>query len=162
MSLPHRKSRNPASPTPESPAPAGASEMQKMLDGAVTGELLGTRPTIMGREIRPVTLASIALLKQAKSPLIEGVAIKDIQNVLLECCVFMFLQTSSLAEATSYVFGPYNELVLKALEFADTIPPEDVGGAVNQIIVAIRDATSTQVRAKSKHDDGGGTPRGNE
>lgn len=139
----------PDTPTP-TPVLSNQDSMQAMMDASVGGELLGVRKRILGREINPITLASIALLKQVKSPLIEGVPIESIQNVILECCIFMFLQTTPLREATALAFGDRIDLISASLEFANEIKPDDIQGTVTAIVDVLRDSTTTKVKTNPK------------
>ncbi len=116
--------------------------------------LLNTKKTIMGYELNPITLASIALLQQLKSPLIAGKPIDEVDNIVLDCCIFIKVQTLSIKEATKLVFGPKEALLEAALEMASTIPPNEIEGVISSIIELLRDSTSTRVsvEAESKAD----------
>jgi hypothetical protein len=144
---------------PPTTAAGSIEEMQRLMDVSVSGEALGTKTTLLGREIRPITLASITLLKQVRSPLVEGVKVDEIENVLLECCIFMVLQTGTIKEATKLAFGSRDELVEAALTFADSIEPDKVQSAVEVILGTLKESTSTKVQPQPKQGD---PPAGNE
>jgi hypothetical protein len=118
---------------------------QKELDDSILSEILGVQPTIAGIQLRPITLASIALLKQVESPLIEGKPFEEIQNIILDCCIFLKIQSSDVKAATKLAFGDYDVLVSESLELAERIEPNKIKEVVQSIVDLLSDQTSTKV-----------------
>jgi len=126
------------------------SDIQSIIDGSINEELFGVNPTIAGLEVRPLTLASIALLKQVGSSLIEGKQFSEIENVVMECCIFLKLQSAPLKEATRLAYGEPEDLAVAALEIGEKIAPYEVENIISSIVKLLTDSTSTKVSAKSK------------
>ena len=120
------------------------SDTQQKLDNSVLKEILQHNPTIAGVKIRPITLASIALLKQLKSPLIEGTPFEEIENIILDCAIFLKVQSCDIKESTKLAFGDPSDLVAEALELADKIDPSKIKDVVASIVTLLQDATSTK------------------
>lgn len=118
---------------------------QTELDNSILKEILGVQPTIAGVELRPITLASIAILKQVGSPLIEGRAFDEIHNIILDCCIFLKIQSSDIKTATKLAFGDYDTLVAESLELAERIDPNKIKEVVQSIVDLLSDSTSTKV-----------------
>lgn len=158
--------RKPTRPTDTAIQPAFDSglnprDLQEAMDDSVVPEVLGRGVVLLGKKLRPVTLASIALLKQVKSDLIAGVVIEESDNIILDCCVFLLLHSVTLEEATELAFDSPNKLRMEALILADSIGPADVNAMTKAIVDLLRDSTSTQVKAEPKKDIKGGNPLGN-
>ena len=118
---------------------------QAKLDESVLAELLEAPKTILGYQMQPVTLGTIALLQQLKSPLIMGVDVKSVDNMILDCCIFVRIQTLPIKEATRLVFGDKDTLIEAAIEMASQIPPSQIADVVTSIVSLLKDATSTRV-----------------
>ncbi len=146
----------------EPPAlPPETDELQSLMDGAVRGSLLGVEKTVAGRKLRPITMASVALLQEINSPLINGVTLDAVPNLLLECCIFVCLQTCTLKEAKARVFGERSILLDKALEIADEVPANETKDVIDTSMEILKDSISTQVKASSKGDGKPSSPMGN-
>jgi len=136
-------------------------DLQEAMDDSVAAEVLGHNVTLLGKKLRPVTLASIALLKQVNSDLIAGVVIEESSNIILDCCIFLLLHSVSLEEATALAFDSPNNLRLAALKLADEIGAADIQETTGAIVQLLKDATSTQVRATQKEKGKDRNPLGN-
>lgn len=121
------------------------TDIQEILNMTTNAGLLNPPTVLLGHKLRPITLASIALLQQLKSPLISGTVIDQVENIILDCCIFIKVQSSSVKEATKLVFGPKEALYESALELADSIAPNEIETVVSSIIALLRDSTSTRV-----------------
>ena len=120
-------------------------EVQKDLDQSVIVDMLGVKDEVLGLELRPLTLASIALLSQVKSPLIDGVEIENIDNILLEICIFITLQSCDIDKSTELAFGDRSKLIAEAMQIANKINANEVELITEKVINVIGDSTSTQV-----------------
>lgn len=135
-------------------------DLQSLHDAAVSNEVLGKPKYILGRELRPVTLETIVLLKQINSPLVLGVSMEEIENIFLDCCVFIVLQSGDNKEARRLAWNP-DELRDAALDLAAEVPAtefETVSDSVNNLLV---EATQTSVEAKAKKGGADDDPLGN-
>lgn len=119
-------------------------EARRLMEVELAGELLETGPSILGEELRPITLASIALLMQVDSDLIKGVPIEECRNVLLDCCRFIRLQTLPLKEAARLV-RDMDRLDMEALEFADRIPANQTQEVIKAVVTCLRATTENRV-----------------
>tara|TARA_R100000963_G_C4637309_1_gene101216 strand:- start:653 stop:1174 length:522 start_codon:yes stop_codon:yes gene_type:complete len=124
-------------------------EVQKDLDQSVIVDMLGVKDEVLGIELRPLTLASIALLSQVKSPLIDGVLVEDMDNILLEICIVITLQSCDIDKATELAFGDRSKLIAEAMKIADGVKANEVELITEKVIDIIGDSTSTQVEPLS-------------
>jgi hypothetical protein len=136
-------------------------ELQELMDSSVHSSLLGVGALVGGRRLRPITMATITHLKELNSPLINGIALDEIQNILLECCIFVCIQSVPLEEATDLVYGDRKALVKAALAFADNVPAHETKSVIDATVGSLKDAVSTQVKAKSKSSDTPSAEMGN-
>lgn len=130
------------------------SEQLEKLDDtpSMISEMLGDGPTILGREVRPVTLASIALLERIGSPLIAGQNIEHTPEITLECMKFLLLQTGELEDARQYSLD-LAKLDIAALDLADSINPAEAEDVLNQVVSLLQDSMSTQVEPHVEDED---------
>jgi hypothetical protein len=127
-----------------------SENIQEILNLTANAGLLKAPVTLAGYELKPITLASIALLQQLKSPLIAGKPIEDVENIVLDCCIFIKVQSLSVREATKLVFGPKEALLEAALDMASTIPPTQIEQVITSIVDLLRESTSTRVSVESE------------
>lgn len=117
---------------------------QEKLDASILDVVFAKPRKIAGREVRNPTLASVGLLKAAKSELIQGKQINEIQNMVIECCIFVVLHTVPLPEAVALANGPREVLELKAYELAESINMHEVGSFSDEVMAMLHDAMSTK------------------
>lgn len=130
-----------------------SDELDKVDDTpSMISEMLGDGPTILGREVRPVTLASIALLERIGSPLIAGKNIEHTPEITLECMKFLLLQTGELEDARQYSLD-LAKLDIAALDLADSINPSEAEDVLNQVVSLLQDSMSTQVEPHVEDED---------
>lgn len=127
-----------------------SEDIQELLNLTANNGLLKNQITVAGHELRPITLASIALLQQLKSPLIAGKPIDDVENIVLDCCIFIKVQSLSVKDATKLVFGPKEAMLEAALDMAATIPPNQIEEVITSIVNLLRESTSTRVSVVSE------------
>jgi hypothetical protein len=145
-----------------------SQDIQELLNLSTNAGLLKAPVIVAGHELRPITLASIALLQQLKSPLIAGKPIDDVDNIVLDCCIFIKVQSMSIREATKLVFGPKEALLEAALEMASAIPPTQIEEVISSIVNILKDSTSTRVSPEAEGGKdvvsmaNGSVPQGNE
>jgi len=141
------------------PTKAPAS-LQEMHDSTVNAEVLGKGHTVAGLTLRPVTLETIVLLKQVNSPLILGEEISQVENIFLDCCIFIVLQTVDSMEARKLAWDE-EALRNKALDLSATIPAGEFETLTQGINSILGDATTTAVDAKPPKGEKPGDPLGN-
>lgn len=129
---------------------------QQQLEKSLLSGLLGAPKTIAGVELKPITLASIAILKQVDSPLIEGRAYDEIENIILDCCIFLKIQSSDVKTAQKLAFGDRNILISEALELAANIEPSSIKDVVGSIVELLQDSTSTKVNVIASEGESSG------
>ena len=127
--------------------------MQSILDETVKPDLLNAQKTVHGYKVHPITMAYVTLLQQVKSPLIAGVPLDQIDNILLDCCIFIRIQTLDVKAATKLAFGPRENLIEEALELAKDINAGDIESIITEIIDMLKDSTSTRVKPLPRSDD---------
>ena len=74
-----------------------------------------------------------------------GVDVNSVDNMILDCCIFVRIQTLPIKEATRLVFGDKDTLIEAAIEMASQIPPSQIADVVTSIVSLLKDATSTRV-----------------
>jgi hypothetical protein len=119
-------------------------EQQQHNDAVIQNDLLGNGPTLLGMSLRPITLATLALLQQLDSDLLKGKAIEDCDNILLDCCRFVRMQTLPLKEATHLV---RNRAAMDdaALALADKVPPYELESFVGLVTTALHSSMDNKV-----------------
>jgi hypothetical protein len=110
----------------------------------VQSDMLGHMPTIFGKKLRPIKLASIALLQKTKNEIVSGKAIEDCDNLLLDSCKVVLLQSISLREAIKLADDP-NELELQAYELADQIAPSEMPQFQQLVMDLLQSSQETRV-----------------
>lgn len=111
---------------------------------SMVNELFGEGSIVVQLQMRPITLASIALLERIDSQLINGNPIIHTPEMVLECCKFIALQTGTLKEAQA-LSRDRDALDDRAFEIADKIGPSRAEEVLNEITAMLKDATDTQV-----------------
>jgi len=123
----------------------------------VSSSLMGGKVVVAGRELKRVTLASLAVLQRIKSPLIMGVPLKEIEDEMLtEALVFIYIHSVDIKKLASMVASSPNprQLILaRAIEFADDIEPNEIQGIVQRILELITRATATKVQPIPSDDE---------
>tara|TARA_R110002110_G_scaffold207671_1_gene419845 strand:+ start:472 stop:951 length:480 start_codon:yes stop_codon:yes gene_type:complete len=140
--------------------PATTEDLQAVHDASVGAEAMGQPIYVAGQTLRPVTMETIVLLKQVDSPLILGKPIEDVDNIFLDCCIFVALQGSEAKEARRLAWNP-DDLRDAALDLAATVPATEFQTFIEQINELLRDSTSTSVDAQPKRGDAADDPLGN-
>lgn len=146
------RSRKRASAKSEEKAPQKGG-MQALMDAAGEDSMLGKKQRVLGRDLRSITLADIAILNQAHSPLIDGSQISEVPNITLDSCIFIYLLSVPIKEATNLVFGDPDILRDKALEMASEVHPSEVTNLTTTCINLLKEATSTQVKVEPRKGD---------
>ena len=123
--------------------------LQDVLNMSTNAGLLNPTTVLAGQSLRPITLASIALLQQLNSPIIAGKPIEEVDNIILDCCIFIKVQSVTAKEATKLVFGPKEALLEAAMDLAEAIAPHEIENVISSIIALLRDSTSTRVNVES-------------
>lgn len=137
--------------TPKAPDPMEAmlDEQSELMNVATAESLLGGKSEVLGIQLRPVTLASIAMLTQIGSDLIAGKTMDECENIIMDCCHFIRIQTLPLKEAAA-LCRDLDALDDASLEFADKIPPKDIKNVVAAITRILQEATETQVEPQDE------------
>ena len=123
-------------------------EAAEMMGNAVGEDMLGIVEEIANVQLRPVTMATIALLKTTGNDHISGKTFEEIPNLSLDTAKFVILQDASrsVREAVAITRDP--ELFEgMAYELMETIPAEKNAELNMRVILAIKDAMMTQVKA---------------
>lgn len=133
----------------------GQNPEQAQLDKAVLPSFLRQQDiTLGGVKCRPITTATIAMLKEIDSPFIMGVPIAGITNPFLDACMVVVLQSAERTAAQSGELAENRrELKRLAYELADTLPAQllvtdreaNVFGLVDQVINAINSSMVTRM-----------------
>lgn len=119
---------------------AHAEKMNK----AVSADLIGVPIKVGNLTLRPFTLATASMLKEIESPLIMGVPMASVPNIVLEVMRLLALQSATLSEARAMV-ADRDKLDDAAYAIADSIPVNKTSDVVEQAIQKLREASETQV-----------------
>jgi hypothetical protein len=102
--------------------------------------------TVAGHPMRGFTLASTAMMKQLKSPLIEGIPSDQIENIILETFMVVILQSMTFEEAC-VACKDRPALELLAWAEMEKIPASETREVISETIKALRTATETRVKS---------------
>jgi hypothetical protein len=111
---------------------------------AVQSDLLGVKPSILGKKLRPVKLASIALLQKTNNEIVSGKPMEECANLILDSCKFVVLQSVPLREAIKLTEN-LDELEMRAYELAEDIAPAEMPAFQQMVIDLIQTAQETRV-----------------
>jgi hypothetical protein len=125
----------------------------------VTDDLLGRDVDVGPFKMKPITLATISLLKEINSPLIMGVQLDDVPNIVQNVLELILIQKLPLKDAAELV-QDRTTFRLRCLEMGDGIQPDQIEDLVTQCTQALADATSGQVEPKEPEFDSGGKKDG--
>lgn len=104
---------------------------------------------VMGKKLRPVTMATLGFLTRARSELMSGKPSSMIGDFMMEVVIFFLVQQGSLADgmamATKLQFMDTEERKLFLYEIADTIPSGEGSKLVGTVTKLLENAFSTQV-----------------
>jgi hypothetical protein len=119
-----------------------SNEFQVMLE--IQNDMLGSKPSILGRKLRPVKLSSLALLQKTNNELVSGKLVEDCKNLILDSCKFVLFQSVPLKEALRLAESP-EELNLKAYELADEVDPSQLEEFTQLVLGMINGASKNRV-----------------
>ena len=106
-----------------------------------------------GLILRPVTLATVAMLMSIKSPLVSGKQIEDVTDILLECGRLLILLSVPVQEARG-LCRRLEELDEETYEFLDTLPPTETQNLIAVAMDLLREAMETRVDPILNEKDG--------
>jgi hypothetical protein len=138
----------------------GIEQVAKRAEEAVTHDFLGGTLDVGGIKLRPFTLATAAMLKEVNSPLIAGVPISEVPNIIIEVMKLIVIQSCPLEEAIELVKSP-DKLLTKAYMLADQIPTYRTREVVESVMDELRKSTETQVVPSSPNKKPKETESGN-
>lgn len=104
------------------------AEASVQMSEAVGQDLLGLTSELAGIELRPVTMASVAMMMMSGSDLISGKALEDIPHLHLDVAKFVILHDKrrSLAQAGMLARGSASIVKLEKMFESGEITPEVV------------------------------------
>lgn len=123
--------------------------IQKLLTGEEFTE------EVSGLKIRPVTLATLAFMTEAGCKLIQGEDIEQIDNVILEILLFLYIHSEDhevLSKITCHEDNPKAKIKEKAYEMGVDIEPKAIPKILQQIVEILQTATSTKVEPLPNQD----------
>tara|TARA_R110002153_G_scaffold84197_2_gene211030 strand:+ start:18371 stop:18841 length:471 start_codon:yes stop_codon:yes gene_type:complete len=130
-------------------------DMQEIMDDSVNREVCNAPTIMVGMNLRPVTLASIALLKETGSSLVNGEVLDGNDNIVLDCCMFILIQSGTIEDASRLVFGADSlELKMASMALAEKVNPAEVADLTTNIIGMLNDSMSTQVKPIPDKEEG--------
>ena len=111
---------------------------------------------LLGMELKPVTLASLAFMQEADSELIKGIDIEQIKNVILEVLMFLYIHTednAKLARLLSRSKNPASAIREKAYAMGVDLPADKVPEILALIVEMLTEATQTKVEPLPSEDE---------
>lgn len=137
------------------------AEIQKTIesDKTIRKYLSGEEFTdnILGLDIKPVTLASLAFMQEAGSRLTSVHDVEEVENLVLEILIFLYVHTEEHDVLSGIICksdDPKGDLRKKAFDMGVDIVPNQIQKILDQIVEMLADATSTKVEPLPKEDDG--------
>lgn len=135
-------------------------DIQKTLDSdAALRKFLGGDKFVndlLGIELKPVTLASLAIMQEAGCELISGKEIDAMDNVMMEILLFVYIHSEELevlSEIISKAEDPKKAMKMRALTMGHEIQPDEIPALVNRIVNILSEATSTKVEPLPDEED---------
>ena len=137
-------------------------DIQKTLDADdVINKFLGGDEFVnkmLGVKLKPVTLASLAMMQEAGCELISGKEMDAMSNIMLEVLLFVYIHTQEpekIAEIISNSEDHKKALKMRALTMGHEITPKQIPELVEQIVEILSEATGTKVEPLPDDDDKG-------
>ena len=144
----------------EETTPEVTPDIQKTLDADsnIRKYLSGSTGTtdILGFDVKPVTLASLAFLQEAKSELVSGKPVEEISNIILEVLIFLYIQTedhAKLARLFSKTANADQRIKEKAYGMGVDLKADQVPEILNLIVTMLTEATSTKAEPLPSEDE---------
>jgi len=135
-------------------------DIQKTLDGdeAIKKFLGGDEfvNNLLGVKLKPVTLASLAMMQEAGCELISGKEMNEMGNIMLEILLFVYIHTEEpekIAEIISNSEDHKKALKMRALTMGHEITPKQIPDLMDQIVEILSEATGTKVEPLPDEDD---------
>tara|TARA_Y100000361_G_scaffold82796_1_gene73228 strand:+ start:3202 stop:3678 length:477 start_codon:yes stop_codon:yes gene_type:complete len=123
--------------------------VQKFLTGEeFTDDLLGIK-------VKPVTLATLGFMAEAGCQLIQGANIDEIDNVILEVLLFIYIHTAEhkeLSEISCLEENPKAKFKQKAFEMGMEVEPSQIPNLLEKVVTILQDATSTKAEPLPNED----------
>ena len=123
--------------------------IQKLLTGEEFTE------EVSGLKIRPVTLATLAFMTEAGCKLIQGVELEEIDNVILEILLFLYIHSEDhdvLSKITCHEENPKAKIKQNAYQMGVDIEPNAIPKILEQIVDILQTATSTKAEPLPNED----------
>ncbi len=103
---------------------------------------------LLGVELNPVTLASLAMMQEAGCELISGKDINEMENIMLEILLFVYIHTEEVEKVADIIASSKDHkkaLKMRALSMGYEITPKQIPALVEQIVNILTEATGTKV-----------------
>ena len=113
---------------------------------------------LLGVKLKPVTLASLAMMQEAGCELISGKEMDEMSNIMLEILLFVFIHTEEpekISEIISDSEDHKKALKMRALTMGHQITPKEIPSLVEQIVNILSEATGTKIEPLPDDDDKG-------
>ena len=112
---------------------------------------------MLGLELRPLTLSSLAMMQEAGCQIISGVNVDEMENMMLEILLFVYIHSAdqdNLTKAICSSANPREALKMEALSMGLDISPKQIPTLVEEILKILTEATDTKVDPLPDEDDG--------
>lgn len=134
-----------------------AADLMEELEDRTDPNKLGMGKTekIDDMSIRPVTLASLEMLRMVGSPLIKGIEVEDSVELLPYCLEFLYLHCEGEDEAMEYALEEDKKARKKTiLKWSSKIEVKDHAKFVEGTLEVLNKSVSTQVEGEfPKYDE---------
>ena len=110
---------------------------------------------VLGVELKPVTLSSLALMQEAGCEIISGVDVNDMENLMLEILLFVYIYAEDHKVLTRLACSKNGKIEMRerAFSLGLDISPKEIPKIVGQIVEILTDATSTKVDPMPDEDE---------
>ncbi|MAS81999.1 MAG: hypothetical protein CMF45_04860 [Legionellales bacterium] len=112
--------------------------------------------SMLGIELKPVTLATLAMMQEAGCELISGQNIENVENLMMEVLLFVYIHTEkpdTVARLLTSGDNPKQILRRNALNTGMGISPKQIPELVEQIITILGESTGTKVEPLPDEDE---------
>ena len=103
---------------------------------------------VLGIQLRPVTLSSLAMMQEAGCQIISGLQADEMDNLMLEILLFVYIHSADQDEITKTICSRHNPreaMKIAALNIGLDISPKQIPALVEEILQILTDATETKV-----------------
>ena len=139
------------------PTDSKENALQEKVDKSVlcdiVGEVSNSKYSCLGLgNLRPMTLASVSILKRLDSPLINEIPVEEIDDIFAECAKFVLAHSLPTKDILA-LCRDSDKLDIECLKLMEGIPVSKSDLFTEAVLEIMNDSVSTQVDAEPEDSD---------